>query len=379
MITITNAEAALKDFYIDAVTSQLNDKISPFFTAIEKNTACVYGKNTKVIVCSEFANNVVAGDEDGNLPDTSANNYYEISVPLKNLYGTIEISDKAIRAASGQSDGFINLLNAEMEGLVVSAKDYFERMLFSDGNGTMGAAITKNSNTEYKVSNVRRFKQGQRVDFYGGGTYLSRNNLVTGVNYATSVISLESEITSTALGNFIMSGSRGKELIGLDGIFDQGELYGYDTEDTPYFKPTTFDAADTLSLEEIEGLIDNIEELHGKKPNMLLCSFKTRREIAALMQENNYTVNTTVLNGGYTAITINGVPLVPARYCPEDRLYILNTDDFMLVQLCDWEWMEDEDGKILKQVPGKASFSATLVKYAELVCKKPCAQTVYYW
>lgn len=39
-------------------------------------------------------------------------------------------------------------------------------------------------------------------------------------------------------------------------------------------------------------------------------------------------------------------------------------------------WLEDEDGKILKQVPGKASYSATLVKYAELICKKPCAQAI---
>ena len=40
------------------------------------------------------------------------------------------------------------------------------------------------------------------------------------------------------------------------------------------------------------------------------------------------------------------------------------------------EVLEDEDGKILKQVPGKAAYSATLVKYAELICKKPCAQGV---
>lgn len=30
----------------------------------------------------------------------------------------------------------------------------------------------------------------------------------------------------------------------------------------------------------------------------------------------------------------------------------------------------------MKQVPGKAAYSATLVKYAELVCSKPCAQAM---
>ena len=41
-------------------------------------------------------------------------------------------------------------------------------------------------------------------------------------------------------------------------------------------------------------------------------------------------------------------------------------------------WLEDESGKILKQIPGKAAYGATLVKYAELVCKKPCGQAMLY-
>ena len=40
--------------------------------------------------------------------------------------------------------------------------------------------------------------------------------------------------------------------------------------------------------------------------------------------------------------------------------------------------MEDEDGRILKQIPGKAAYGATLVKYAELVCRKPCGQAMLY-
>lgn len=39
-------------------------------------------------------------------------------------------------------------------------------------------------------------------------------------------------------------------------------------------------------------------------------------------------------------------------------------------------WLEDEDGKILKQVAGKPAYCATLVKYAELICRKPCGQAM---
>lgn len=41
-------------------------------------------------------------------------------------------------------------------------------------------------------------------------------------------------------------------------------------------------------------------------------------------------------------------------------------------------WLEDEDGRILKQIRGKAAYSATLVKYAELICRKPCGQAMLY-
>ena len=37
-----------------------------------------------------------------------------------------------------------------------------------------------------------------------------------------------------------------------------------------------------------------------------------------------------------------------------------------------------EDGKILKQVPGKPIYTATLVKYAELMCARPCGQGALY-
>jgi hypothetical protein len=79
-------------------------------------------------------------------------------------------------------------------------------------------------------------------------------------------------------------------------------------------------------------------------------------------------------DGGFTAMSYNGIPIVVDRFCPAGCMYLLNTDDFKLHQLCDWQWLEGEDGKILKQVPGKPVYAATLVKYAELMCENPGGQ-----
>ena len=80
------------------------------------------------------------------------------------------------------------------------------------------------------------------------------------------------------------------------------------------------------------------------------------------------------LNGGYKAISYNGIPVVADRFVEDGEMLFLNTKDFTLHQLCDWEWLQGDDGKILKQNSNYATYSATLVKYAELICDRPCAQ-----
>ena len=80
------------------------------------------------------------------------------------------------------------------------------------------------------------------------------------------------------------------------------------------------------------------------------------------------------IEGGFKAISFNGIPVVADRFCPAGTMYLLNTEDFKLCQLCDWQWLEGDDGKILRQIPGKPVYTATLVKYAELICERPGAQ-----
>ena len=125
MITLSNADAALKEYYLDAVTQELNQGVSPFFSAIEKSTQYIYGKNAKCALIKGDMNRIVTGDEDGDLPSATGNNYYDVSLPLKNIYGTVAITDKALRASQDSSGAFVNLLNAEMEGLVADAKANF--------------------------------------------------------------------------------------------------------------------------------------------------------------------------------------------------------------------------------------------------------------
>ena len=380
MITIQNADAALKDYYLDAVSAQLNDNISPFFSAIEKNTDSVSGKDVKLAVVRGFSGNVIAGAEDGDLPDPYKNRYANITAPLKNIYGTIEISDKAMRASRESSGAFVNLINAEMEGLVTSAKHNFRRMLFGDGSGRLCEIKTKVDASHYTVDTVKDYFVGMQIDAYnvtdklalgGSGLY------ITAVDKKTRTVTLSSEITDLIVGGyFYVHGSKDSELTGLGAIFDKDTLYGFRKKDDPYFAPHIVDGDGTLSEGLLSDILDYMEENFNSKINAILCSYKTRKKIASLADANRRVVNTIDVRTGYGAVSVNDVPVYADKYCPDDRIIFINSDDFALYQLCDWEWLEDEDGKILKQIPGKAAYSATLVKYAELICRKPCGQAM---
>ena len=381
MITIENADKALKDYYLDAVSAQLNDGISPFFSAIEKSANNVYGKDVKLSIVRGTCGNVMAGAEDADLPEAYKNRYLSVTMPLKNLYGTIEISDKAMRASRESSGAFVNLVNAEMEGLIASAKQNFQRMLFGDGSGILCTVTKVNSNTVFTVDKVKEFFVGMQVDFIPANstTPTFAGAYVTAVDAKAKTITVASAVSGDVANNGVYPhGSKGNELCGLAAVFDSNEIYGYDKSKETYFAPYKVDAQDKLTEEVLTDTMDYLEENFNSTVNMIICSYKTRKKIAALIADNRRVVNTTDANTGFGAVTVNGVPVYADKYCPDDRIFFINTEDFCLNQLCDWEWLEDESGKILKQVPGKAAYSATLVKYAELICKKPCGQGMVY-
>ena len=187
MITIANADKALKTYYLDAISAQL-DSISPFYAAIDKHSAEVYGKEVKVAVVKGDNSRVVAGAEDGDLPAAGQNS-------------TIEISDKALRAAKNSEGAFVDLVNAEMEGLISSAKVNFSRMLYGDGNGFI-ATITETGDNGIKVNNIGRLSEGMHVDLRSGSGVMSggENVVVSDVNYSTGYIKFATEIEGVLAG-----------------------------------------------------------------------------------------------------------------------------------------------------------------------------------
>ena len=386
MVTLTTADSALKEVYLGVLSNQLNTSINPLLAKINQTTADVWGKEIRKLAPYGLNGGIGAGTEDGNLPSSAGNNYAQFVLSLKNLYGRIEISDKAIRASESSAGAFVNLLNAEMDGLIKASAFNFGRMLYGDGSGKL-ASITENTTTTVTVDSVKNLMEGMVVDIIEDedGTQASNGKSlrIKSIDRINKIVSFEAaSFTASAFKtgySLCVQGSYNNEITGLGAIFkSEGTLYGLDRSSyswmVPYIKDIKSTSTTDISEVVMQKAIDELEETADSKVDFIVCSAGVKRNYQSYLSSYRSNVDVMNLEGGFKAISYNGIPVVSDRFAPENTMFLLNTSEFNLHQLCDWSWLEGEDGRVIKQTLGKPTYQATLVKYADIICNKPNGQ-----
>ena len=380
MVTLTSADNALKTLYLGVVAEQLNTAVNPLLARIEQTSSDVWGKEIRKLAPFGINGGIGAGTEEGELPSAAGNNYAQFVLTLKNLYGTIEISDKAIRASSDNSGAFVNLLQAEMEGLIRASKFNFGRMLYGDGSGTL-CKVTAVSGNVLTLDSVNNIMEGMVVDVIG-------NSGKTPVVTARRIVDIDRDGKKATLSGAALTGTvseddfltvqgrYNQEITGLGAIFgDTAKLYGLTRASNKWLTPYKKTSAKVDDV-TIQRAIDSLEEIAGSVADFIVCSGGVKRAYQDYLITNRTNIDVMNLQGGYKAISYNGIPIVSDRFVPAGTMYILNSNDFHLHQLCDWRWLEGDDGRIIKQVPNKPVYTATLVKYADLICDRPIGQAM---
>lgn len=380
MIDLKTAENALNDAYLAAACNQLNTKTNPLFAKIKQSSADVYGKQIIKVAPIGLNGGVGAGSETGELPSANGNKYEQFKTTLKNLYGTIEISDKAIRATANNSGAFIDLLNAEMEGLLTASKFNLGRMLYGDGSGKIATVSSYDAGSHTAtLDSVKNLMEGMVVDIYTADAPTNTGLRIASVNRtAKTVTFFGTPNTITAEDVLYVQGSKDNEITGLGAIFGNGKtLYGLTKSEnawlTPYTSSTETEISDTL----LQTAVDFLEENTGSNIDFITCGAAVKRAYQEYLGCYRRNIDVTTLEGGYKALTFNGIPVVSDRFVEDKTLYMLDTSKFTLHQLCDWEWIQGESGNILRQKPGYPAYTATLVKYADLICEQPNGQAKF--
>jgi hypothetical protein len=260
-------------------------------------------------------------------------------------------------------------------------------MLYGDGSGVLATIETSTTtedqaNKSYKVSSTNKLMEGMVVNIVNTSTGAvvsgaTANSKIVYVDRVNKVVVLDkvSNIAVTGAEGFVVQDSFGKEITGIGKIFGgDATLYGVDRTTNKWLYPYDITISGELTETAMQEVLDLQEEAYGTDVDFIGCSAKVRRLYQEYLSTFKRNIDIMELNGGYKAISYNGIPVVADRFIDDGEMFFLNTKDFTLHQLCDWEWLQGDDGKILKQNASRATYSATLVKYAELICDRPCAQ-----
>lgn len=379
MITLTTAQNALKSVYLNVLSEQLNIGANAFLSKIKQTSKDVFGK--EIIKLAPFGLNggIAALSETGTLPTAAGHNFLQFKSSLKNLYGKISLSDKAIRASASNTGAFVNLLSDEMDSLIKSSAFNLGRMVYGDGTGLLATATV----TEGVVTfdSVKNLVEGMKVDVYNSDAVVEAGVTVTYVDRALKKATFDAVISFVTGYTLYASASKGNEITGIKRLFDTTSankvLYGVNRKDYEWLYPYIDSNGSTktnISDAMIQNALNGIEEQTGVQPDFLAVAGDVRTAYQAYLTTNHRNIQIETLPGGYKAMTYMGIPIVYDRFVDDGVMYLLNSADFNLHQLCDWEWLEGENGNILIPSASTPTYSATLVKYAELICDRPGAQ-----
>lgn len=371
MITLSEAENALKNIYLGTMSNLLNTTANPLLAKIEQTQADVYGNEIRTAVRWGINGGVGAGDEDGDLPVASGNKYLQFTSTLKNLYGQISISDKAIRAGREGMGAFTDLLNAEITGLMEASKFNLARMLYGDGTGFL-TSITAVTDGVLTVQDTNNLIEGMLVDVYSTSAGVDKVAAkIVSIDRTEKKVTLSVAPTVT-VGYLYNQGSKNKEITGIKSIFATGgNLYGVPRSSIASLLPYTKSSTGTLDDVKIQEVIDRVENFANCTVDFIAMSQIAKYSYLDFLSSYKHNVDYMTTDTGFKAISFGGVPMVFERFVDSGTVYVMDTSTLKLHQLCDWRFLETENGNILRQAQDKPVYTATLVKYCDLICAKP--------
>ncbi len=385
MVNLNTVNSALKHFYIQPLREDINLKADPFASRILKTPTNIVGYNKIIRAALVGANGGAgAGSETGNLPMAGENQYVSLESETKNLYGTLEISDKIVKSASGKNAGaFVNILQQEMDTLTKTLKWNLARQLYGDGSGclmTVKASSSSNILEAATGENVRFLVPGLRVDVHDGTTGAVATGeaglRVLDVDRQTNRVKLSASLSASAGDYLTVQGSAGYEMTGLGKIFEtisgtDQTLYGVKRSDYSWMRPYMQSSFGAISDSGLQAVVDLLEDSYNVTIDHINCGGSAYGHYLELMNSRRHISDVMVLEGGHKALAFNGIPLTRNKFMPDDAIDLYDTSLFTLDQVSDWEWIEGEARQVLHQVPGKPVYTATIAKYCDLMCSLP--------
>lgn len=410
--SLSTVDAILKDDYKDFLDN-LNEA-NFILSQVETRKDTVQGRIARHAVHLGRSSGVGARAENGTLPTAGNQSYATVPVPVRYVYGRIQLSGPTIRQAVSDRGAFIDALDAEMEGIKKDAMKDVNRQLWGTSNGVIAqCGTTSNSTTVVLASSTG--STALRQLFFDGGmvvdigtvaapTTVATARTVTSVDESNKTIAISGAAVTTTSSHYVFrSGAGGAsnnsgqpgdgqvELTGLQTIVDDtAVLHTINPSSQPKWKAyVNANGGTNRSITEslITGSIMKTLTNSGKKPSLLVSAEGVNLAISNLLLSLKRNMEQTQLKGGYAGIQFyspsvsgKGDEAPTALYadfdCPNNRLYGINPEVLVFHQVGDGFQFMDLDGAVMNRKPDLDAYEATLYMYGELACKQRNAHFV---
>lgn len=410
--TLSTVDAILKDDYKEYLDN-LNEA-NFILSQVETRKDTVQGRIARHAVHLGRSSGVGARAEGSTLPTAANQSYATVPVPVRYVYGRIQLSGPTIKQAVTDRGAFIDALDAEMEGIKKDAMKDVNRQLWGTSNGVIAQCGTTSAATTVVLASTTGSTALRQLFFDGGmvvdigtvaaPTTVASARTITSVDETNKTIAISGAAVTTSSLHFVFrSGAGGAssnsgqpgdgqvELTGLQTMVDDtAVLHTIDPSSQPKWKSyVNSNSGTNRSITEtlITGSIMKTLTNSGKKPSLLVSAEGVNLAISNLLLSLKRNMEQTNLKGGYAGIQFyspsvsgKGDEAPTALYadfdCPNNRLYGINPDVLVYHQVGDGFQFMDLDGAVMNRKPDVDAYEATLYAYGELACKQRNAHFV---
>lgn len=132
-----------------------------------------------------------------------------------------------------------------------------------------------------------------------------------------------------------------------------------------------YQAQRPVTFELMDQMFDKVELKAGKDygPDTIMTTHAIRREYLKLCRIERRQVNSMMLEGGWTGLDFNGIPLMVDKDAIDGEMYFLTLKDLQIYRMSDYDWMT-KDNAILSRISGVDAYEAVLFRYDELGAKR---------
>lgn len=376
--TLSTFDPILKTQYLGPIREQLN-YATELLKRIGTDYDSVVGKNFTIPMHYGRNEGIGARTDGAALMSAGQQAYKEAIVPMRYLYGRIQITGPTIKAAKNDAGAFVRAVDSEIKGVTKDLKSALNRMLAGDGTGVLTVCGTTTASTTVTVASTAKLRAGMTIDVVKlsdgtTGTGATGRTISSITNGTSFVISGAAITTDNTYGVYI-SGSRNIEVMGLSGIVSDADIpNGYGSFQNlavatyPWHKAINLNNGGTpRAITDIllQTLIDNVALAGSGEVSALYTTYGVRRAYQSVLNAKQSYVNKMQLEGGYETIGYNNLPIIVDKDLPTGKVFGLDESSLKMLKLADFDWM-DMDGAVLSRVSGYDAYEAILYCYMEL-------------